>query len=83
MDNLSLFNDVFIELTLFRAEIFYALLIEQSSWTLGVTYIFSIPDIKPIEEGLAGLALAPMFVVEVQVVPISMSWVDLQSNTWI
>ena len=39
-------------------------------------YMFS-----PIEEGLASLALAPKIVVEVQVVPRSMSRVDLQSNT--
>jgi len=42
----------------YRAEIFYALLIEQSSWTLGVTYIFSIPDIKPANaSGLAEIAM--------------------------
>ena len=42
----------------YRAEIFYALLLEQSSWTLGVTYIFSIPDIKPANaSGLAEIAM--------------------------
>ena len=39
-------------------------------------YMFS-----PIEEGMASLALAQKIVVEVQVVPRSMSRVDLQSNT--
>jgi len=34
----------------------------------------------PVEEGLPGLALTPHIIVEVQVVPISMPWVDLNKN---
>jgi hypothetical protein len=35
----------------------------------------------PVEEGLSGLALAPDIIVELQVVPIPMPWINLYNTT--
>jgi hypothetical protein len=78
MDNFSLCNDVFIVLTLLWTKISYALLLEQSPWTFRKIYIFSFTNIKPVEEGLASLGLAPNIIVEMQVVPISMPRINLR-----
>jgi hypothetical protein len=48
-----------------------------------IAYTQSQSCCLPVEEWLASFGLGPNIIVEMQVVPISMSWVNLHDRRWI
>lgn len=50
----------------------------MSPRTLLEVYFFTISDVQPVEERLAAFTFEPEIVVNVQVVAITMAWVNLQ-----